>query len=204
MYDSKICGTLRVCRKLIFAALVAVLALAPARSEAQEKTYLNAVKLTFLSWASGSTKISYERAFPRWKQSGELCASFISMGHDKYDNDPLGFTLRYGHKFFVAGYDAQKPLQGFYVRPEAIYSHYDYTHSVTGLRTPARMGALLATVGYQLCVRRFIADAWVGGGYSFGTPAETGYYHGFQTWQWFGSSNDNIALSFSIRLGYLF
>ena len=204
MYDSKRCDALRVCRKLIFAALVAVLTIAPARGVAQEKPYLNAVKLTFLSWASGSTKISYERAFPRLEQSGELCASFISMGHDKYDNKPLGFTLRYGHKFFVAGYDAQKPLQGFYVRPEAIYSHYDYTHSVTGLRTPARMGALLATVGYQLCVRRFIADAWVGGGYSFGTPAETGYYHGFQTWQWFGSSNDNIALSFSIRLGYLF
>ena len=125
MYDSKRCGTLRVCRKLIFAALVAVLALAPARSEAQEKTYLNAVKLTFLSWASGSTKISYERAFPRWEQSGELCASLICAGYDKYKNDPLGFTLRYGHKFFVAGYDAQKPLQGFYVRPEAIYSHYD-------------------------------------------------------------------------------
>ena len=204
MYDSKRCDALRVCRKLIFAALVAVLTIAPARGVAQEKPYLNAVKLTFLSWASGSTKISYERAFPRLEQSGELCASFISMGHDKYENKPLGFTLRYGHKFFVAGYDAQKPLQGFYVRPEAIYSHYDYTHSVTGLRTPARMGALLATVGYQLCVRRFIADAWVGGGYSFGTPAETGYYHGFQTWQWFGSSNDNIALSFSIRLGYLF
>ena len=204
MYDSKRCGTLRVCRKLIFAALVAVLTLAPARTAAQEKPYLNAVKLTFLSWTSGSTKISYERAFPRVAQSGEICTSLICAGYDKYKNDPLGFTLRYGHKFFVAGYDAQKPLQGFYLRPEAIYSHYDYTHSVTSERTPVRMGALLATVGYQLCVRRFIADAWVGGGYSFGTPSETGYYHGFQTWQWFGSSNDNIALSFSIRLGVLF
>lgn len=204
MYDSKRCGTLRVCRKLIFVVLFVVLTLAPTRTAAQEKPYLNAVKLTFLSWASGSTKISYERAFPRWEQSGELCASLISAGYDKYDNDPLGFTLRYGHKFFVAGYDAQKPLQGFYLRPEAMYSHYDYTHSVTGLRTPARMGALLATVGYQLCVRRFIADAWVGGGYAFGTPAETGYHHGFQLWNWFNTYNENIALSFSIRLGYLF
>ena len=124
MYDYEKCGALRVGRKLIFAALVAVLALAPARSEAQEKTYLNAVKLTFLSWASGSTKISYERAFPRWEQSGELCASLICAGYDKYKNDPLGFTLRYGHKFFLAGYDVQKPLQGFYVRPEAIYQRY--------------------------------------------------------------------------------
>ena len=204
MYDSEKCDTLSVGRKLIFVVLFVVLTFAPTRTAAQEKPYLNAVKLTFLSWASGSTKISYERAFPRWEQSGELCASLICAGYDKYDNDPLGFTLRYGHKFFVAGYDAQKPLQGFYLRPEAMYSHYDYTHSVTGLRTPARMGALLATVGYQLCVRRFIADAWVGGGYAFGTPAETGYHHGFQLWNWFNTYNENIALSFSIRLGYLF
>ncbi len=204
MYDSEKCDTLSVGRKLIYVVLFVVLTFAPTRTAAQEKPYLNAVKLTFLSWTSGSTKISYERAFPRWEQSGELCASLICAGYDKYKNDPLGFTLRYGHKFFVAGYDAQKPLQGFYLRPEAMYSHYDYTHSVTGLRTPARMGALLATVGYQLCVRRFIADAWVGGGYAFGTPAETGYHHGFQLWNWFNTYNENIALSFSIRLGYLF
>ncbi|MBP3426446.1 MAG: hypothetical protein J6K81_07010 [Rikenellaceae bacterium] len=183
--------------------LLVVASCATARLEAQTP-YRNAIKLTFLSWASGSTKVSYERAFPRWKQSGELCASVIGAGYDKYKNDPLGFTLRYGHKFFVAGYDSQKPLQGFYLRPEAMYSHYDYTHSVTGLRTPARMGALMATVGYQLCVRRFIADAWVGGGYAFGTAAETGYHHGFQLWKWFGRRNDRIAMSFSIRLGVLF
>jgi hypothetical protein len=204
MYKSNRGDALRVCRKLFLVTLVAVLTLTPARMAAQEKPYLNAIKLTFLSWASGSTKISYERAFPRWEQSGEMCVSLICAGYDKYKNDPLGFTLRYGHKFFLAGYDAQKPLQGFYLRPEAMYSHYDYTHSVTGLRTPARMGALMATLGYQLCVKRFIADAWVGGGYAFGTPAETGYHHGFQLWNWFGTYNENIALSFSIRLGVLF
>lgn len=168
-----------------------------------ESPYKNAVKITFLSWISGSTKISYERALPKCAQSSEICASVIGAGHDKYENKPLGFTLRYGHKFFVAGYKADRPLMGFYLRPEAIYSHYDYTHSATGARTPARMGAILATVGYQLCIKRFIADFWAGGGYSFGKPAETGYYHGFQTWQWFGRHNDNIAMSFSIRLGVL-
>ena len=60
----------------------------------------NALKFTFLSWFSGSTKISYERAFPEIKQSGEICAGLISAGYDKYHNSPLGFTLRYGHKFF--------------------------------------------------------------------------------------------------------
>ena len=38
----------------------------------------------------------------------------------------------------------------------------------------------------------------------FGTPADTGYHHGFQVWDWFGTRNDHIALSFSIRLGWCF
>ena len=168
-----------------------------------EQPYKNAVKLTFLSWTSGSTKISYERAFTNIKQSGELCGSVIGAGYDKYHNEPLGFTVRYGHKFFVAGYTPEKPLMGFYLRPEAIYSHYNSTHSATGARTLTRMGALLGTFGYQYCIGRFIADAWVGAGYAFGTPAETGYHHGFQLWNWFNTKNDNIALSFSIRIGFI-
>ena len=90
-------------------------------TEAKE-TYKNAVKLTFLSWTSGSTKISYERAFTNIKQSAELCGSVIGAGYDKYHNNPLGFTVRYGHKFFMAGYKPEKPLMGFYLRPEAMYS----------------------------------------------------------------------------------
>ena len=34
------------------------------------RDYLNSVKITFLSWLSGSTKVSYERAFPGVRQSG--------------------------------------------------------------------------------------------------------------------------------------
>jgi hypothetical protein len=173
-------------------------------SASAQDSYKNAVKITFLSWTSGSTKVSYERAFPKGKQSGEICVSMIGAGYDKYKNDPLGFTVRYGHKFFVAGYDEAKPLMGFYLRPEFMYSHYDYTHSKTSQRTLASMGAIMATFGYQLCIKRFIADAWVGGGYAFGTPSETGYHHGFQLWKWFGKHNDNIAMSFSVRVGVLF
>ena len=86
-----------------------------------QENYLNSVKITFLSWTSGSTKVSYERALPNWHQSGELCASLISAGYDKYNNDPLGFTLRYGHKFFINQGDIA--LKGFYLRPEFINSH---------------------------------------------------------------------------------
>ena len=66
-----------------------------------EKDYRNSFKITFLSWISGSTKISYERAFANIRQSGEFCTSLIGAGRDKYNNDPKGFTMRYGHKFFM-------------------------------------------------------------------------------------------------------
>ncbi|MBO7236302.1 MAG: hypothetical protein J6V05_06945 [Alistipes sp.] len=193
------CKLIRFC--VVVALLLCVVAF-PARVRAEEP-YKNGIKITFLSWATGSTKISYERAFPEIKQSAEICSSLISAGYDKYQNDPLGFTLRYSHKFFVGPYDTAKPLQGAYLRPEIIYSDYKYTHSVTGSRTPARMCALLATAGYQHCFGHFVVDGWVGGGYAFGRASETGYHHGFQLWKWLGKRNDNIALSFSIRIGYI-
>ena len=184
---------------ILVVALFGVANSAKAEGSIFDAPYKKAVKITFLSWISGSTKISYERAFPKCKQAGEICASLIGAGHDKYKNDPLGFTLRYGHKFFVAGYKEERPLMGFYLRPEVIYSHYDYT-STAGVREPVRMGSLLGTFGYQLCIKRFVADAWVGAGYCYGKKAETGYYHGFQTYDWL---HDNLALSFSIRLGVM-
>lgn len=183
---------------ILLATLLLVL---PHQVCAQEQGYKNAVKITFLSWATGSTKLSYERALPH-KQSAELCASLISAGYDKYHNDPFGFTLRYGHKFFI-GNQPRGPLSGFYVRPEAIYSRYRYT-SQSGNRQLAAMGTLLATAGYQTSWGRFLVDGWFGGGPAVGTPAETGYHHGFQLWKWLGTHNDNIAMSFSIRIGYCF
>ena len=186
---------------IVLALLIMVVAM-PQRAMAGEP-YTNALKITFLSWSTGSTKISYEKALPQLKQSAEICTSLISAGYDKYQNDPLGFTLRYSHKFFVGNYDVNKPLQGAYLRPEIIYSDYKYTHSATGHRTPARMCALLGSVGYQHCFGHFVLDGWVGGGYAFGKASETGYHHGFQLWKWLGKRNDNIALSFSIRIGYI-
>ena len=184
---------------LLLAAGISVSA-APFRAE--QPDYLNSVKITFLSWLSGSTKVSYERAFPKVSQSGEICGSLISAGYDKYHNDPLGFTVRYGHKFFLPDKDGLS-LKGFYLRPEVMYSHYYYNAS-SGYRSLANMGAFLATVGYQYVYKRFLADFWVGGGYAFGNPAETGYHHGFELWHWFGAYNPNIAMSFSIRLGICF
>ena len=168
-----------------------------------EKDYRNSFKITFLSWISGSTKISYERAFANIRQSGEFCTSLIGAGRDKYNNEPKGFTMRYGHKFFM-NEKQKKSLMGFYLRPEIIYSHYSYNRQVDGMRTLAKSTAFLGTFGYQYVHKRFLADFWVGGGYAAGTPAETYYHHGFELWHFFNSVNTDIALRFSIRLGYCF
>mgnify|MGYP006992090856 CR=1 FL=1 len=100
--------------------LLALFLFVPLAGSATE--YKNAFKVTFLSWATGSTKVSYERAFNP-HQSGEICASLIGAGYDKFQNNPLGYTLRYGHKFFLAG-NEEGGLKGFYVRPEFIYANY--------------------------------------------------------------------------------
>ena len=168
-----------------------------------QNDYRNSFKITFLSWISGSTKLSYERSFPNIRQSGELCASVIGAGRDKYQNDPKGYTMRYGHKFFL-NENQKKSLMGMYLRPEVVYSHYTYTSKDRGERTLSHETALLGTFGYQYVYKRFLADFWVGGGYAFGTPAETYYHHGFELWHFFNTENTNIALSFSIRLGICF
>lgn len=180
--------------------LLSFLLLIPIAGRATE--YRNAVKVTFLSWATGSTKLSYERAFTP-HQSAEFCASMIGAGYDKFSNNPRGYTLRYGHKFFVAGNEGGG-LKGFYVRPEFIYVNYAYDQRGTGLRTQSQMCTLLATAGYQTHFGRFLIDAWAGAGPALGTPAETGYHHGFALWNVFGTRSDHVALSFSVRLGYCF
>ena len=175
-----------------------LVALAIAANSMAVEVYNNAVKVTFLSWVTGSTKISYERVLPN-KQTAEVCASLIGAGYDKFQNDPLGFTMRYAHKFFV-GDNYGGGLKGTYVRPEIIYSHYNYNaQDALQMRMRARMCAMLATAGYQVNFNRFLIDTWVGAGYAFGLPAETGYHHGFALWR-----SDNVALSFSVRLGYCF
>lgn len=193
-------------RTVLLGILPCILVLLSPQLRASEKVrevadYKNSIKITFLSWLSGSTKFSYERALSRWNQSGEICASLISAGYDKYQNDPMGFTLRYGHKFFLGINELS--LKGFYLRPEIVYSRYKY-NSKSGYRTLAEMGTLLGTVGYQYVYKRFLADFWVGGGYAVGVPAETRYHHGFELWHWLGKDIPNLAMSFSIRLGVCF
>lgn len=164
----------------------------------------NALKMTFLSLGSGSTKVSFERALSQRDQSAEFCVGVIGLGYDRYHNNPRGLTARYAHKFFLAPREGH-PLDGFYLRPEGIWSRYTYDgSSVSDDRQLAHMAALVGTAGVQWSWNHFIADAWLGAGPACGTPAPTFYHHGFALWNYLGSTNEHLALSFSIRLGYCF
>lgn len=193
----------KVCFIILFMFMAANMVQAKQPAPYFQKDYRNSFKITFLSWISGSTKLSYERSFPNIRQSGEWCASVIGAGHDKYQNNPKGYTMRYGHKFFLNESQKQS-LMGFYLRPEVVYSHYSYNSKIDGTRTLANNTAFLGTIGYQYVYKRFLADFWVGGGYASGTPADTYYHHGFELWHFFNTENTKVAMSFSIRLGICF
>lgn len=166
----------------------------------------NAVKFTFLGWITGSSKVSYERAFgpESLPQSGELAVGWIGAGGDKYHNNPSGVSLRYGHKFFIGHHSEEKPLKGFFLRPEIIGTRYYYDSASNRERELSAMVAALGCAGYQLTAGHFIADLWFGSGWCTGSPADTGYQHGFNVWNYFSTYNPHIAMSFSIRLGVCF
>lgn len=162
----------------------------------------NALKATFLSWFSGSCKVSYERAVFN-NQTMEMTVGYIGFGRDKYHNDPEGYTVRYAHKFLLFGNDIQ-PFNGFYLRPELIYSRFYYDSEESCERKLSKMGSAMFTVGYQYAIHRFIIDAYFGSGYAWGKEADTHYQHGFSLWDYFGTYNKNISMTFGVKLGVSF
>ena len=161
-----------------------------------------AVKTTILSWYTGSCKVSYERAVFS-NQTMEITAGYIGVGHDNFKNHPKGYTARYAHKYILYGDDIQ-PLNGFYLRPELIFTHFRYDTKDVFERELSKMGSVVFTVGYQYAIRRFVVDFFAGGGYAFGHEADTGYQHGFALWDFAGGYNKNIAMTFGIKVGVSF
>lgn len=162
----------------------------------------NAIKLTFLSWFTGTTKISYERSYTPI-QTGELTVGLICAGYDKFKNNPLGFTVRYAHKFILKN-NTNYALNGFYVKPEVVWSNFDYDKREEDYRTKSSMAGLFACTGYQWARKKFIIDGYVGVGGSLGREADTNYHHGFILWHYFNTYCKNVAMTFAIKLGYSF
>ena len=183
--------------------MVAMLAVSFCNSKAQElMERRNAIKITFLSWFTGTTKISYERSYTP-TQTGELTLGVICAGYDKFKNRPKGFTIRYAHKFILKN-NTDYALNGFYVKPEIVWSNFNYDKREEDFRDKANMAGLFACTGYQLARRKFIIDGYIGVGGSLGREADTYYHHGFVLWNYFNSFCKNVAMTFAIKLGYSF
>jgi hypothetical protein len=156
----------------------------------------NALKTTFLSFITGSTKLTYERAtLPQ--QSFEVTGGIIGVGFDKFKVNPKGGLFRAAYKFILSKPLDAAPLCGLYIRPEYAISVFDYD-SKTMERCNSSMQTIMGTFGYQWGTRMLILDGFVGAGVGWGNPTELKYHHGFiERYSW-------LTLTFGIKFGLAF
>jgi len=142
---------------------------------ANDRIYNNAIKITFLSFITGSTKVTYERATFSG-QSFEITGGIIGWGHDRFKVRPRGGLVRLSYKFIFFS-KPSTPLNGFYVKPEFAFSHFKYNSYIE--RTLSSWGTIMGCTGYQWSKKWFIIDGFAGLGIGIGTHTELKYHHGF-------------------------
>ena len=147
----------------------------------------NDLKVTLLSLGSGSTRITYERAFSQ-RNSGEVTLGIVGWGWDWMNHShPRGLLAKVAYKWrLIPQASSDSWLAGFYVKPEFVWAQFSYG---SGRREyngeppicPERtlQVALLAECGYQLVLDWFVFDVYCGLGPSFGTGNANNYYHSF-------------------------
>jgi len=170
----------------------------------EQQTAKNALKTTFLSYATGSIKLSYERLLTE-NQSAEATVGIIGVGVDGMNNRPRGGLFRCAHKINLIA-NPEKSFNGLYYKSEFALSSFDYDFSGNNeiLRKNSTMGALMACLGYQLGWKFLTFDSYVGIGGALGSECDTYYEHGFVLWDFFNTKNKYIALTFGMKLGVIF
>ncbi|MDL2239508.1 hypothetical protein LJC73_04845 [Bacteroidales bacterium OttesenSCG-928-L14] len=169
-----------------------------------ERNPKNNFKTTFLSFYTGSAKLTYERALFN-KQSIEITAGYIGVGYDSFNVQPKGALFRLAYKFIFS--PNQNVLTGFYLKPEFAYSEFGYNcvdknlayakYSTGNSNTRGRscMGTLMACAGYQMAKNILVFDAFVGAGFGIGNDAEIQYHHGFI------ERYKHLTLTFGVKVG---
>ena len=102
---------------LWFLTLFSPCALRAQKENAEQKVRKNDIKITLLSIGSGSTRLTYERAFtPR--TSAELTVGIIGLGVDWiHHTKSRGYLLKLAYKWNVVPMvKANSPLAGFYLK----------------------------------------------------------------------------------------
>jgi hypothetical protein len=167
----------------------------------------NVLKTTFLSFITGSAKLTYERA-TLLRQSFEITGGVIGLGVDnphRFTTTPIsdmkGGLVRAAYKFMPFA-SQNNPLNGFYHKPEYAFSAFSYyVHDempTPGIRHFA-IHTIMYDIGYQWVKNRFVFDSFVGMGRGWGTMNDC-YHHGFIT----PNDNNKMTLTFGMRVGFAF
>ena len=195
---------------LIFLMLVQ-LCFVQAQSDASlcAKVRKNDLKFTILSIGSGSSRLTYERAFGS-NMSAELTLGMIGWGYDFLHHlDSKGFLIKAAYKWnLIPMKSANSPLAGFYVKPEFVFADFDYSpknttadsHLVPLENNHTRQYALMAECGYQLLLKWFVFDVYTGLGPAFGTGNNYNYFHSFMLLP----KDSWLAFTAGFRLGVAF
>ena len=167
----------------------------------------NALKTTFLSYATGSVKLSYERLLTA-SHSIEVTGGVIGVGFDGMNNRPKGGLFRCAHKINF-NRNPRYAFNGAYYKSEFAFSSfgYDFTENAGSneiLRKNSTMGTLMACLGYQWGRKFLTFDSYVGIGKAIGTECDTYYEHGFILWDFFNTKSKHISLTFGMKLGFIF
>ena len=169
----------------------------------EQQLHKNSLKTTFLSIATGSTKLSFERSISP-NQSIEITGGLIGVGFDGMQNNPSGGLFRYAHKFFFS-HNSQHPLDGMYIKPEFALSSFNYDFEGENfVRKKSTMGTLLACFGYQWGKKALAVDSFIGMGGALGNECDTSYQHGFILWDFFNTHCKYISFTFGIKFGVIF
>ncbi len=175
---------------IVIVATFVVSLLFPSLSMAQDEVYdavrKNDFKITLLSLGSGSTRITYERAFNPLN-SAEATLGIIGLGWDWMNkSNPSGLLIKMAYKWrIIPQCSSDSWLAGFYVKPEFVATLFrqDYRYR-SGPEPPkcpymTRQIALLAESGYQFLAKWFVFDVYAGLGPSVGSGNDYNYFHSF-------------------------
>lgn len=183
----------------------------PLRSTAQtarsDDGRRNDFKFTLLSLGSGSTRITYERAFSELC-GGEVTLGLIGLGWDWMNHTrSKGTLVKLAYKWRLISMEASDSwLAGFYIKPEFVWANFLYGESQPDRMAPpanpeeTNQFALLAECGYQLLFEWFVFDVYAGLGPSMGTGNANNYYHSFMLFP----ADGRLAFTAGFRVGFAF
>lgn len=168
---------------------------------------LNDVKVTVLSFFSGSTRVTYERVLTPYT-SAELTVGLIGAGYDwMNDAAPEGVVVKVAWKWNRQNAACSyTPLQGLYLKPELIYANYDYDDKTSrdaccpSRRDHTSRWAVMAEGGWQHIWNWFLMDVYMGLGPSWGDVNTDNYYHGIMLFP----KGGHLAFTAGCRFGVAF